>query len=149
MISDWQVHFGCLTFLLCLLGELPLWVAVGTFLGIWDGHGSSVNEGESLIEVWAVLKFIDWGAIRHVVFLLYLLESWSSMWKFFVRLSFLQKLGVLVAVETNLWVWDSSGLTVGESESLIKVWASLKCGKWSTMFGFLSLNKRLLLFLKL
>ena len=42
-----------------LLENGVVWVAVVTVLWVWDGHGLAVNEGESLVEIWAVLEAVD------------------------------------------------------------------------------------------
>jgi len=171
-ISDAEMHDFKLSLLWLFLVELPLWIAVGTFLWVRDGSGLAVDEGESLIEVWAVLELIDWHAsFGHILLLiLFLLElvvslavvanlwvwhgsgltvdkgeslvevwavrkaaDWWSVW--WISLSLLHELVVLLAVETNLWVWHGSCLAIDKGESLAEVWAVLECvDTWSPVW---------------
>ena len=111
LIEVWAVWKGINTWspvwCILLLSELPLLGAVEANLWVWDSLGLAVSESESLIEVWAVWKGIN---------------TWSPVWCILL----LSELPLLGAVESNFWVWDSSGLAIGEGESLVKVWAVWK-----------------------
>jgi len=85
--------------------------AVVAWSWVCDGHGLSIGEGESLIEIWAVLEASDVGS------------NFSSILS--VKL-LLMELVVSVAVEANLWEWNGLSLSIGEGESLIEVWAMLE-----------------------
>ena len=78
--------------------------AVVAWSWVCDGHGLSIGEGESLIEIWAVLEASDVGS----------------------NILLLVELVVSVAVEANLWEWNCLGLTIGEGKPLIEVWAMLE-----------------------
>ena len=82
--------------------------AVVAWSWVCDGHGLSIDEGESLIEIWAVLEASDVGSNILSINLL------------------LVELVVSVAVEANLWEWNGLGLTIGEGKPLIEVWAMLE-----------------------
>jgi hypothetical protein len=81
---------------------------------LWVRHGSSlaIGESESLVEVWAVLEASDVSS------------DFSEVLAIEVLL--LGQLVVRGAVISNLWVWDTSGLSISEGESLIEVWAMRK-----------------------
>merc|ERR1712151_45116 len=96
-------------FLGLLLCELVVAGAVVSDLWVWDTSSLAIGERESLIEVWAVRKA---GM------------CWSPVWIFLGLL--LCKLVVAGAVISDLWVWDTSSLSISESESLVKVWAMWK-----------------------
>ena len=82
--------------------------AVVAWSWVCDGHCLSIDEGESLIEIWAVLEASDVGSNILSINLL------------------LVELVVSVAVEANLWEWNCLGLTIGEGKPLIEVWAMLE-----------------------
>ena len=106
--------------------ESVLWVAVEALLWVWHGQVSSVLEGESLVEVWAVLQTSDVRAdVLGVSFLLGQLGGVSSGVDGGV-LILLSKLPIFVAVESDLWVWHGSRLAVVEGHSFIEVWAVRK-----------------------
>jgi len=44
---------------LVVLVEGVFWVAIVALLGVWDSTSLSIDESESLIEVWAMLKRSD------------------------------------------------------------------------------------------
>ena len=92
------------------LSQMVIWVAVISLPWVWNGLGESVNQGLSLVEVWAVLDR-SW---------LELSVSWT------LRLS---EMVVWVAVVSLPWVWNGLSETVNESLSLVKVWAVLD-GSW-------------------
>lgn len=95
--------------LLCQMSILS--AAVISCFWVWNGSGLSINKGESFIKVGAVLQSCnissDFGSIMSIKLLL-------------------SHLIISVAVESNLWEWDSSSLTISQSESLIKIWAMFK-----------------------
>jgi len=104
----------------------PLVVAVISDLWVWDGSGLAIGESESLIEIWAVLQSGEvWTMI--VLHLVHLLAS----------ILVLVQGPLVAAVVSNLWVWDGSSPTIGESESLIEVWAVLQGLEVWTMVVFL------------
>jgi len=94
-----------------LLDDGVVCVAVVAWNWVCDGHGLSIGEGESLIEIWAVLEASDVGS------------NFSSILS--IKL-LLMELVVSVAVEANLWEWNGLSLSIGEGESLIEVWAMLE-----------------------
>jgi hypothetical protein len=96
-------------------------VAVVTFIWVWDSLGLAINESESLVEVWAVLKTSD--IATDILYLLMFLDTSFNM----CRGHHILSMGIFwVAVVTFIWVWDSSGLSINESESFVEVWAMLK-----------------------
>ena len=112
----------CFSFLKCaflsallihsiLLVDGVLIAAVVASLWVWNGSSLSIGKGESLVEVWAVLKArdvsTDFAEVLSIEFLL-------------------NELPLFAAVEADLWVWNSLGFAVGEGESLIEVWAVWK-----------------------
>jgi len=117
------------------LGDTVVGSAVESSLWVWDTSGLTIGEGESFVEVWAMLEISA--------------ESFGSgIFVWFIKWS-LGKSVIGSAVESFLWVWDTSGLSVSEGESIIEVWAMLKgCGKsfsstvsvWDVKWSF-SLSK--------
>ena len=128
----------CFSFLKCaflsallihsiLLVDGVLIAAVVASLWVWNGSSLSIGKGESLVEVWAVLKArdvsTDFAEVLSIEFLL-------------------NELPLLGAVEADLWVWNSLGLAVGEGESLIEVWAVWEGGDiWSPVWCILLLSE--------
>jgi len=111
-----------------LLVVSPLVVAVISDLWVWDGSSPTIGESESLIEIWAVLESSEvWTMI--VLHLVHLLAS--------ILVLVLVQGPLVVAVVTNLWIWDGSSPTIGESESLIEIWAVLQGLEVWTMVVFL------------
>lgn len=95
-------------FLLKLLHGISS-VAVISNLWVWHTSGLTIGKGESLIEVWAVLKSSEWL---------------SPVWILLLNKSFLfLKLIVCVAVEANIWIWNSLSSSISKSESFIEVGA--------------------------
>lgn len=86
-------------------------VAVIAWGWVCNGHSLSISKGESLVEVWAMLKAGDFSTNGSGV---------SSIKLLFV------KLVVVVAIKANLWEGHSLGLAIGEGEPLIEVWAMLE-----------------------
>jgi len=79
-------------------------------LWVWDSPGLSISKGEPLIKVWAVFETSNirsniLGLDKRLLLVLLV----KSIFR--------------VAVVTWLWVWDTKSLSVGKSESFIKVWA--------------------------
>ena len=105
-----------------LLGELVVRGAVVADLWVWHSSGLAVGERESLIEVWAVWK-------RSV--------GWSPVWLILL----LSELVLLGAVVSDLWVWDCSGSAIGESESLIEIWAVRERAMWCSPVWILLLSE--------
>jgi hypothetical protein len=111
-----------------LLMELVIRFAVIVDLWVWNSFGLSIGQGESLVKIWAVWKTVD---------------TWSPVWILF---GFLGKLIVSLAVKVDFWVWNSLGLTISQSESLIKIWAVRKrIDRWSPVWISL-LNKLVIRF---
>jgi hypothetical protein len=84
--------------------EVIFRVTVPSLKWIWDSSSSSIYQGESLVEVWAVLD-----------------RSWC---KLEVWISF-SEVVLWVTVPSLLWIWDSSSSSINKSESLVEVWAVL------------------------
>jgi hypothetical protein len=94
-----------------LLSVSVLGVAVVSLVWIWDTSSLSVDKGEPLIEVWAVLEASDVGS----------------------NILLLSESIVGIAVISNLWVWYTLGLSISQGHSLVEVWAVLKGAKWCSM----------------
>lgn len=92
---------------LLILGELIVSFAVVVNLGVWDGFGLAISQGESFIEVWAMRQTVDGRSPIWILGLNHLLSQ-------------------LLAVVIRLRIWDTLGLTIGEGHSLVKVWAIFK-----------------------
>jgi len=126
LVEVWAVRKGSVGWSpvwILLLGELVVTGAVISDLWVWHSSSLSVVEGESLVEVWAVWK----GSV-----------GWSPVWIILL----LSELVVTGAVVSNLWVWHSSGLAIGERESLVEVWAMWKGSVgWSPVWIILLLSE--------
>jgi hypothetical protein len=125
LIEVWAVFeasMWCSPVWILLLGELVIAGAVVSNLWVWHTHSLSVCKGESLIEVWAMREAAMW---------------WSPVWIILL----LGELIIAGAVVINLWVWDSFGLAIDESESLIKVWAVFEASMWCSPVWILLLGK--------
>jgi len=118
-----------------LLNHLVIFVAVETDFWVWHGFGLTIIQGEPLIKIWAVLKSV---------------YTRSPVWITIHFGGLLQSI-TSIAVISNIWVWHTSGLTIGKGEPLIKVRAVLKSTEWGSMrhLWILLLNQRLFLFVKL
>ena len=79
---------------------------------VWDGSCGTVDEGESFVEIWAVLELLD----------LEVWKSWSIVWELVI----LHQSPTVLAIVSLSWISNSSGGTVNECKSLVKVWASLE-----------------------
>merc|ERR1740117_2821573 len=87
-----------------LLSKLIVTGAVVSDSWVCDTFSLTVSESHSLVEVWAMWKA---GVCS------------SPVWIFLFHLG---KLIVTGAVVVNLWVWNTSSLTISKGESLIEIW---------------------------
>jgi len=92
----------------CVVG-----IAVIAWCWVCDGHGLSVIEGESFVEIWAMWETCE------------IFTNLGEVLSIELSLS-LDHLVVLVAVESYLWEWHRLGLSIGEGEPLIEIWAMLE-----------------------
>merc|ERR1719230_945364 len=99
--------------IILLLCKLILLGAVVSYLWVWHTSGLTISKSESLIKVWAMWETSMW---------------WSPVWIIFL----LGELILFGAVIADLWVWDTSGLSVVEGESLIEIWAMWEACVWCT-----------------
>ena len=76
--------------------------AVESRLWVWDSSSLSIGEGESIVEIWAMLESGGKSFGSSVL-------VWHVKWSFCFGLC---KSIVGSAVESTLWVWDSSGLSI-------------------------------------
>merc|ERR1712238_606525 len=108
-----------------LLSKLIVTGAVVSDSWVCDTFSHTVSESHSLVEIWAMWKAGVWL---------------SPVWIFLFHLG---KLIVTGAVVVNLWVWNTSSLTISKGESLIEIWAMRKACMWCTPVWIIRLSTEL------
>jgi len=107
----WKTGMWCSPVWILLLSELVITGAVVIDLWVWYSSSLAVVEGESLVKIWAMWETSVWCSPVRIVTKL--------------NMVLLLKLVVWIAVEANLWVWDTLSFSILKSKSLIEVGAVL------------------------
>jgi hypothetical protein len=107
-------------------------LAIVTLSWISNSICGSIDEGVSLVEIWAVLESLDseiW-------------KRWSIVWEA-VTLNYTPS---VLAIVTSSWISNSFGGSVDEGESLVEIWAVLELldsevwKRWSIVWEVVTLN---------